>query len=679
MRVGEVGAGPLIPADGTWPERVRRRARGIAVELGGFVALTALAPLVLALAAAVDLARWLVTRTPWTTTRIALLAWWFLLGELRGLAAVARAWALTGGPFGRGSARRRRMVYELRIRWARHHLRGVRRLFGLTIDVDGLEQAGPGPALLFLRHASLIDNLLPDALAGHAHGLGLRFVVKRELQASPAIDIGGRWIPTVFVRRGAADTAGDVARVRQIGEAIGPAEVVAIYPEGTRHTPAKLARAQAVLAERQPELAALAAGLRHVMPPRLGGPLALLDAARGADVVICAHTGFDGLATVRDVWAGGLVGRRIRVSFRRLPAATIPAGREERVRWLYERWHEVDAWVGEHRTDQPGAGELRAFYDRSYAATGDEMRRAVAWRALGAQGKAERVLRGLAGHGDGDALRVLDVGCGDGALLEQLRLRRPGWRLAGTEIVAAPVRAAQERNPQADVRLYDGEHLPWAAGAFDVAVLSHVLEHVPDPAATLREAARVARRVVVEVPLEANLSAARASKRAGAVALGHLHRFARADVHRHARAAGLSVETELTDPLPRAVHRFFATTPARRVAADARWLVRAALHRAAPRAAARVFTVHHLAVLAGSPGGMTSERDEPRVDQGLPEGISPEDVKDIERPGPYRDVGDPARRGETGEVGDTNVADLDDALASDPQPDTDADPGRAGS
>jgi 1-acyl-sn-glycerol-3-phosphate acyltransferase len=633
---------------------------------------------VLLLAAAVDLARWLVTRAPWTTTRLALFAWWFLLGELRGLAAVARAWALTGGPFGLGSPRRRRMVFELRIRWARHHLRGVMRLFGLTLEVDGLDQVAPGRALLLIRHASLIDNLLPDALAGHAHGLGLRFVVKRELQVLPAIDIGARWIPTVFVRRGEADTAGDVARLRLVARALGPDELVAIYPEGTRHTPAKLARAQAVVAERRPDLAPLAARLRHVLPPRLTGPLTLLEEAPDADVVICAHTGFDGFETVREVWSGGLVGRTIRVRFRRHPAATVPAGREERVRWLYDRWLEVDAWVGEHLPDRPGAGELRAFYDRSYAATGDEMHRAIAWRAIGAQGKAERVLRGLDGRAATDgALRVLDVGCGDGALLEQLRLRRPRWRLAGTEIVQAPVRAAQERNPQADVRLYDGEHLPWPDGAFDVAVLSHVLEHVPDPAATLREAARVARRVVVEVPLEANLSAARASKRAGAARLGHLHRLARADVHRHARAAGLAVEGELTDPLPRAVHRFFATTPARRAAADARWLVRRTLHRAAPRAAERLFTVHHLAVLAGSPAAM-SERDEPRVDQGLPEGISPEDVKDIERPGPYRDAGDPARRGETGEVGDTNIADLDEAAASDPQPDTDADPGRAG-
>jgi hypothetical protein len=56
-----------------------------------------------------------------------------------------------------------------------------------------------------------------------------------------------------------------------------------------------------------------------------------------------------------------------------------------------------------------------------------------------------------------------------------------------------------------------------------------------------------------------------------------------------------------------------------------------------------------------------SERDEPRVDQGLPEGISPDDVKDIELPGRHRDVGDPSQRGETGEVGDVAPAPEDGA------------------
>ena len=123
---------------------------------------------------------------------------------------------VTGGPLGRGSLRRRRLVYDLRIHWARSHLGGVRVLFGLTFEVEGLELAGPGPVIVLIRHASIIDNAMPDAIIGHAHGLGLRFVLKRELQMIPTIDIGGRWVPTIFVRRASTDPAGEVARLRRL-------------------------------------------------------------------------------------------------------------------------------------------------------------------------------------------------------------------------------------------------------------------------------------------------------------------------------------------------------------------------------------------------------------------------------------------------------------------------------
>ena len=49
-------------------------------------------------------------------------------------------------------------------------------------------------------------------------------------------------------------------------------------------------------------------------------------------------------------WAGGLVGTTIRVRFWRRPAAEIPKSEDERTDWLYERWQELDDWVGEQRT-----------------------------------------------------------------------------------------------------------------------------------------------------------------------------------------------------------------------------------------------------------------------------------------------------------------------------------------
>lgn len=240
-------------------------------------------------------------------------------------------------------------MYDLRIHWARSHLGGIRALFGLTFEVEGIEAAGPGPVLILIRHASIIDNTLPDALIGHAHGLGLRFVLKRELQVIPTIDIGGRWVPTNFVRRASKDPASELAQVRRLAHELGPGEGVLIYPEGTRHTEEKLRRAQQLIAERQPDIAPLADKLRWVLPPRLGGPLALLDESRGADVVVCGHVGLDGFEHIRDIWTGGLVGTTVRVRVWRYPASSLPDGEEERVRWLYERWQVLDDWVGEQR------------------------------------------------------------------------------------------------------------------------------------------------------------------------------------------------------------------------------------------------------------------------------------------------------------------------------------------
>ena len=92
----------------------------------------------------------------------------------------------------------------------------------------------------------------------------------------PTIDIGGRWVPTLFVRRASGDTAAEVERMRELTVDLSSHDGLLIYPEGTRWTPEKLARAKQIIAERQPEIAPLAARLRNLLPPRLGGTVELL-------------------------------------------------------------------------------------------------------------------------------------------------------------------------------------------------------------------------------------------------------------------------------------------------------------------------------------------------------------------------------------------------------------------
>jgi SAM-dependent methyltransferase len=235
---------------------------------------------------------------------------------------------------------------------------------------------------------------------------------------------------------------------------------------------------------------------------------------------------------------------------------------------------------------------LARFYDDAYTRPPREAALYARWRALGAVGKADHVMA-LCERSGVEPACTLEVGCGDGALLCELRARHFGGRLSGVEITDAAVAIARARTEIDEVELYDGAHLRVADGTYDLGVLSHVLEHVLDPAALLAEVARACRVVVLEVPLEANLSARRASKREHAEEVGHLQRLDRGAVRAIVARAGLALDGELEDPLPVEVHRFFAGTFPARTAAGVKWAVRNALHNLAAPLARRLFTVHY--------------------------------------------------------------------------------------
>jgi SAM-dependent methyltransferase len=245
-----------------------------------------------------------------------------------------------------------------------------------------------------------------------------------------------------------------------------------------------------------------------------------------------------------------------------------------------------------------GAPDLKRFYEEAYSGPPEEGKRYARWRELGARAKADHVQELCARIGL-EPRSVVEVGCGDGALLAELRSRGLGEELAGYEISESAVAIARGRGIRAES--FDGARLPLSDDAFDLGVLSHVLEHVEEPAALLAETARVSRAVILEVPLEANVSARRGSKREGAVEIGHLQRLDRRAARRIVHEAGLEVAAELTDPLTREVHAFFADSAPARVSAAAKAALRRAAYGASRRAAERLFTVHY-ACACVSPG-----------------------------------------------------------------------------
>jgi SAM-dependent methyltransferase len=239
------------------------------------------------------------------------------------------------------------------------------------------------------------------------------------------------------------------------------------------------------------------------------------------------------------------------------------------------------------------------FYTDAYsAADAADARHYGRWRELSARVKADHVveLTNRAGVRPG---MLVEIGCGTGDLLAQLSARGVAERLDGFELSAPAVEIARGHGiPRARIEVFDGARVPASDGAYDLAVVSHVLEHVPDPPALLAEAARLARWVLVEVPLEANRSAARPAKRAEAARIGHIQFFDRAAMRGLVAAAGLEIRAELADPLSYAPHAFHARDARARARAAATAAVRRAAWRLAPRAAERAFTVHYACIAA---------------------------------------------------------------------------------
>lgn len=327
-----------LPRDETTRERWIRRA----ITIPGFalagVLTTAALPLALPLVAAYDA----LSRNRWSGTRSLLGLVHYFLCEAVGL--IASGLLAVAGAF----APERALEWNFRLQclWARALFAGARRLFGLKLTVAGLGSVAAGPALLLMRHASVVDTLLPAVVVSSRTGLRLRYVMKRELLWDPCLDVVGQRLPNAFVRRGQGGSPQEIARVRDLARDLGPRDGVLLYPEGTRFTPRKRSAALARLAETaDPKLVERARSLQHLLPPRLGGVLALLETAPGTDVVFCAHTGLEGLRTLNDLWNGALVGRSVEVEFWRVPAASIPTGLDARVAWIYDQWSRVDAWL----------------------------------------------------------------------------------------------------------------------------------------------------------------------------------------------------------------------------------------------------------------------------------------------------------------------------------------------
>ncbi len=127
------------------------------------------------------------------------------------------------------------------------------------------------------------------------------------------------------------------------------------------------------------------------------------------------------------------------------------------------------------------------------------------WRRLGALDKAANVIRLCSDYRHGS---IVDIGAGEGSVLSRLSELRFGKRYYALDISESGMEVISERKIAnlSEATVFDGYSIPYADNKFDLAIMSHVVEHVEYPRRLLYEASRVARFVFIEVPLEDTLS-----------------------------------------------------------------------------------------------------------------------------------------------------------------------------
>lgn len=306
----------------------------------GWLAWVAMLPVALPALAVFDT----VTRRRLALTRAYLMALVYLTAEVAGLCIIG--WL---------TVKRRRMTeaewvdrhFALEAWWGSQQWKWAIRIFRLKVEVEGEEAMAESPFILFPRHVSVVDNMIPAVFALDRAKTRMRWVLNRSLLRDPCIDIVGQRLPNCFVKGSTQDSESELRRIRTAAQGLGEGEAIVLFPEGTLFSPAKRARVlEKLRTGEDAELLRRAESYAHVMPPRISGALTLIEELPGVDVVFCAHSGLELALNKQSIMAGGLIGRVIRIVFWRVEAETIPSHEPALREWLFDEWAKVDAIAG---------------------------------------------------------------------------------------------------------------------------------------------------------------------------------------------------------------------------------------------------------------------------------------------------------------------------------------------
>jgi ubiquinone/menaquinone biosynthesis C-methylase UbiE len=141
------------------------------------------------------------------------------------------------------------------------------------------------------------------------------------------------------------------------------------------------------------------------------------------------------------------------------------------------------------------SADVKSAYDDFYLGRDEQ------WRMLGAKYKAKNIMDVCRDH---KFKRVLEVGAGDGSILQHLDGMNSFPEMHALEISQSGVDQINSRKLKSlkSVNIFDGYHIPFADNEFDLVILAHVLEHVEFERMLLREIKRVSKHLIIEVPCD---------------------------------------------------------------------------------------------------------------------------------------------------------------------------------
>ena len=330
--------------------RWKRRARTIPLMLAATIVGVLASPAILAVAAAVDVAK---GRFRLPTIRVALFLLQYGINDTVEILLAPVYWMLAG--FGTRLDQPTSLARHERLqRWSIDVLaRRAEQLLGLRLDIDPASAAAltPGPVIVLCRHVNIVDAPLPTLLY-HRLGYRTRGVIMSELLADPGFDLIYSRTGSVFIHRDNGPEG--IANVRTLGQRLDSTTAIVIFPEGRLFRPDRLERATTRLALKNTDRSARLDSLRHVLPPRPAGVLALIDTLP-ADVVVIAHTGLDHYASFTQLAQAVPLHNPIRVTAWRVPRDQIPEGDAQRIAWLDQQWLLVNDRVAAGNVGHPTA------------------------------------------------------------------------------------------------------------------------------------------------------------------------------------------------------------------------------------------------------------------------------------------------------------------------------------